>query len=82
MKVLPKRLSEFGVVKNPDVFRIQVRSHSLGITKLRQSPYQDDAVVTVKNSVNTIFVFVHQAFGFHILTPEIESIFRGYPDYD
>jgi len=36
----------------------------------------------MKDSMNAIVVFLYQAFGFHILTPEIESILRGYLDYD
>src|SRR3990172_12174351 len=52
-----KRLSELEIVEDPDVVGIQIRSHPLGITKLRQSSYQHDAVVTVKNPVDAIFIF-------------------------
>jgi hypothetical protein len=66
-----QRLSELGIIKNPDLPSFQVRRHALGVTEPRQRSLDQDAVVAGKYARDFIGVALGQQF--HDLSPTWEE---------
>jgi hypothetical protein len=74
-----QRLSELGIIKNPDLASLQVGGHALGITEPRQRSLDQDAVVARQHARDFIGMPLGQQF--HGSFPRQQAIVENLPSH-